>query len=199
MASQEQKPDFGFMLNNQPARRRLPLPSLNLPRPVKIVLGVVIAIFVLVIISSLLSGRKSGSFQPVVGVMAREQEILRITILTQQLQLQDPQAQALAATVTSSLTSDQQQFSTYLAQNKFKPSPTQLAADTDKSSDNTLQTASQNNTLDSAYEAYLKSALGQYLSDLQTAYKSAGPNGKRLLSGSFDSAQTILNSPPLKS
>ena len=200
MQPQNPNPDFDFMLKDKQApKKRLTLPSLNLPKPAKIALAVVAAIFVLIIIFSLLSGRGSGSTQDILNVLARDQETLRVTALVQQLSLQDPQTQALAATVSGSLTSDKAQLTSYLAKNHATVSAAQLAADKDPSTDSSLQSASQNNGLDAAYVAYLKNSLAKYETDLQTAYKSAGPNGKILLSNAFDSAKNLLNSAPLKS
>jgi hypothetical protein len=132
--------------------------------------------------------------------VARNQEILRVTQLAQtQLQLQDPGTQSLAATVSSSLASDQQAMVKYLADNKTSLSKQQLAAETDKTSDTQLQSAQQNNQLDSAYQSYIKAALAKYQSDLQTAFKSLGPKGQAIVKTAYDSAATILNSAPLKS
>lgn len=189
-----------MMNNQQPARRRLPLPSLNLPRPIKIILLAVGGIILLVIIFSVLGNRSSGSATAFAGVLARGQETLRVTqLVQQQLQLQDPQTQALAATVSSSLTSDQVQLKNYLARIHISVSAVQIAADTDKSTDTSLQTAQQNNNLDGAYVSYLQGSLARYEQDIQKAYKLAGPNGKKLLNNSFDGVQTLLSSPPLKS
>ena len=198
MQPQSPSPNFDFMLKeNQPGKRSLPMP--NLPKPAKIGLAVVGAIILLIIVSSLLSGRNKGSTQPFVGVLARATETLRVTTLVQQqLTLQDPQTQALAATVSAAIASDKQQIASYLAKNHIKASTSQLAVDTDKSTDTSLQTAAQNNGLDAAYVSYLKDALAKYETDLQTAYKTAGVNGQKLLTGSFESTRTLLNSAPIK-
>jgi len=199
MQPQSPNPQFDFMLkNNQPAKRGLTMPSW--PRPVKITGVVVIAILLLIIVSSALSGHKNGATKDLVSAVARSQEILRVTQLTQtQLQLQDPGTQALAATVYASLSSDQQQIISYLAKSKTKISKSELAADTDKTSDSSLQAALQNNQLDSAYKSYIKSALAQYQQDLNTAYKPLGPVGKNIVKTAYGSAGTILNTAPLKS
>jgi hypothetical protein len=198
MQPQSPNPNFDFMLKDQPKPKRSLMP--NLSKPLKIGLAVTGGIILLIIISSLLSGRNNGASQPIIGALARGQEIVRVTALLQQppLQLRDPQTQALSATVSSSLSSDQQQLVSYLAKNHTKVNTVQLAADVNKSTDASLQSASQNNNLDSAYITYLKSNLGTYQTDIQTAYKSAGSNGKALLQKSFDSVNTILSSPQLK-
>jgi hypothetical protein len=198
MQPQSPNPDFDFMLKNQPQAKR-GLPMAGSSKIVKIIIGVVAAVLLLVIFSSL-SGRKSGGTQDMVGAVARNQEILRVTQLAQtQFQLLDPGTQALAATVSSSLTSDQQAMVKYLASSKTKLSKLQLAADTDKSTDAQLQSAQQNNQLDSAYQSYVKSALVKYQNDLQTAFKSLGPKGQAIVKNAYQSASVILNSAPLKS
>lgn len=197
MQPQSTPTNFDFLEENQPPKRGLPIP--NLPKPAKIALAVVGGIIILIIVSSLLSSRNKGSAQAFAGVLSRANETLRVTALVQQqLPLQDPQTQALAATVNSAITSDKQQILSYLAKNHIKAPSTALAADTDKSTDASLQAAAQNNSLDAAYINYLKGALAKYEADLQNAYKTAGPNGQKLLSGTFESTHALLNSAPIK-
>jgi hypothetical protein len=198
MQPQSPNKDFDFMLKEQPQRRRI-LPSFNLSKPIKIALAVVLAIVFLIVISSVLSGRNAGKTQPFIGVLARGQETLRVTAEVQQLQLQDPQTQAMASTAASALASDKQQLLNYLARNHSKVSAAALGADNDKTSDASLQAAAQNNGLDSAYVTYLRDSLNKYETDIQTAYKTAGPNGQKLLNDISISTTTLLNSPPLKS
>jgi len=200
MQPQNPNPDFDFMFKDKQSSKKSLLPSLNLPKPAKIGLAIVVGLIILTVISSLLSGRNKGSTQAFIDVLARGQETQRVTqLVQQQLQLQDPQTTALAATVSSCLASDTAQITSYLSKNHIKVNATQLAADKDPSTDANMQTASQNNNLDSAYVNYLKGALGKYETDLQTAYKSAGPNGKQLLQTAFGSTDTLLTTPPLKS
>jgi len=191
-------PKFDFMLkNNQQPKRSWGLPGLS--KPIKIGLGITLAIILLVIISSVLSSHKNSSTQPLLNSVARGHEILRVTQLTQgQLPLQDPETKAVAATVFSTLTSDQQQLTSYLALTHIKLSKTQLAADTDKNTDAQLQDASQNNDLDTAYKNYLKDSLNKYAADLQEAFKTAGPKGKAIIKSAFDSTNALLSSGPLK-
>ncbi|MBX4188883.1 hypothetical protein KW792_02175, partial [Candidatus Saccharibacteria bacterium] len=83
-------------------------------------------------------------------------------------------------------------------ENNTKVSPVALAADNDKTSDTSLQTAAQNNGLDAAYVAYMKNALSKYQNDLKVALVSSGPKGKQILSDASVSVTALLNSPPLK-
>jgi hypothetical protein len=198
MQPQGTDPKFDFMLkNDQPVKRGLALPGLS--KPVQIAIGSVVAIIILIVVLSLFSSHKNGKFQPLLGVLARGAETLRVTDAATQLQLRDPQTQALAATVTSSLTSDQKQILTYLKGQNVKVATAQLAADTNKASDADLQAALQQNNLDSAYVAYIKDALGRYQTDLVSAAKSVGPNGRAILGQSLAGVNTLLGAPPLKS
>ena len=198
MQPQSPDPRFDFMLKDQPKPgRSFGLPALS--KPVKIILGAVFAIFLLIIISSVISGHKGGATKQITAVLARGQEVLRVTQQVQQLRLQDPTTQALAATVNATLSSDQQQLLAYLSTNHVKVSKVQLAADTDKSTDTNMQSASQNNSLDSAYDGYLKDNLNKYQTDLQAAYGAAGPKGKVILKNALEGTTTLLSNPPLKS
>jgi hypothetical protein len=199
MQPKSPSPEYDFMLKeNKPTKRSLSMP--NLPKPVLIGLAVVGGLILIIIISSVLSSSRKSSTQPFVNALARAQETLRVTQLVQhQLNPPDPQTQTLAATVNSALSSDKQQLTSYLLKNKVKVSKTQLSADVDKSIDTSLQTASQNNGLDTAYINYVRNALTRYQSDLQTALSGTGPNGKKLLSSSIESTRAIINSAPVKS
>jgi hypothetical protein len=198
MQPQSPDPKIDFMLKNQaPAKRGFGLPALS--KPIKIMLGAILAVILLVIISSALSGHKGGATKDITAALARGQETLRVTQLTQQqLKFQDPNTQALAATVNVTLSSDQQQLLAYLSKNHTKVSKVQLASDIDKTTDTNLQSASQNNSLDSAYVSYLKDSLSKYQADLQAAYNAAGPNGKAILKSAYDGTTTLLSNPPLK-
>jgi hypothetical protein len=197
MQPQNPDPKFDFMLKDQPPARRSLMPKL--PKPAMITLIVIAGIILLVAISSLLSKRGKSSTQPLISAVARAQETLRVTALAQRQQLHDPQAQALATTVNAALSSDEQQIENYLASSHTTVSKAQLAAVLDRTADASLQTAAQNNNLDSAYVSYLQGALTKYESDLENASKSAAPNGRKILLSASQSTLTLLNSPPLKS
>jgi hypothetical protein len=199
MQPKSPNPDFDFMLKDQPKAAGSHW-VFHLHGRTRMTLAAIAGVVVIIIIFSMLSGRSKGSTQPFISALTRANETLRVTNLIQhqQLPLRDPQTQALAATVSSALTSDKQQITSYLAKNHVKLSVVQLSADLDKSTDASLETAAQNNGLDAAYVSYLKTALEKYEADLQGAYNSAGQNGKKLLAGSFESTRALLNSAPIK-
>jgi len=198
MHPQNPDPKFDFMLKDGPQPKRdLGLSAVN--KPIKIAAAAIIGIVIIIVVSSVLSGRKGNGSQSIIDAIARGHEIVRITQLIQPEQFQDPGTAALAATINSTLSSQQSQLTSYLALSHTKVSNLQLAADTDKSEDAQLQTAAQNGQLDSVYKDYLNQNLAKYQSDLQAAYKSVGPKGKQILQEAFDSNKVLLASAPLKS
>jgi hypothetical protein len=188
---------FDFMLkNNQAAKRGLPLP--NLPKPVLIGLAIILVAFLVIIVDSVLSGRKGGSYQPIVNSLARSQEILRVTDEAKGLNLHDPATTDVAATVTTALSGDQAQLSSYLSRSHSKVTKLQLSADVDKSIDDQLKVAAQHNNLDQTYITYLQQNLVKYQRDLQAAYAVSGTHGKDILKRAIDGQTALLTNAPLK-
>ena len=194
MQPQTPSQQFDFITQGgKPAKSgsRLPLP--HLPKLAWIILGIGLGILILVVAVSALSGNKGGNSLNYVAAMARSQEIIRVSTNVGQLATDSP-TQNLAATVQSSLASEQAQLTSYLATQKIKASTAQLAADQNSNTDNQMKTASTNGNLSSVYASYLKAQLAAYETDLQTAYKDAGPKGKSILSAAYNSVQVILQS-----
>jgi hypothetical protein len=174
----------------------------NLPRGVLLALGALIVILLLILAYGLFfSGRGGSNTADLMDVIGQAQEVSRIST-AQQPQLKDPNTAALAATATIATSSDAKQLSNYLTKNKVKIDKKRLAAITaaNKSVDTQLTSAAGNNNLEEAYLSYLKTALSNYSQTLRKAYTSAqAPATKTLLKNSFDSSQTLLDSPLLKS
>ena len=193
-APQTPSQQFDFITQNgQPSKKGSGLPLPHLPKLDWIILGAVLGVIILVIIVSSLSGNKSGNSQNYLVALARGQEIIRVSTSIGQL-TQDTPTQNLSATVQNSLTSEQAQLTSYLAGQKIKVSTVQLAADKNSNTDTQMQTASTNGNLSGVYASYLKAQLAVYETDLQQAYKNAGPKGKVILSSAYNSAQVILQS-----
>ncbi len=197
MLMQPQTPSqqFDFITQDgQPSKKGSGLPLPHLPKLAWIILGAVFGVIVLVIIVSSISGNKGDNSQNYLVALARGQEIIRVSTSVGQL-AQDTPTQNLSATVQNSLTSEQTQLTSYLADQKVKPGTLQLAADKNSNTDTQMQTASTNGNLSGVYASYLKAQLATYETDLQQAYKNAGPKGKTILSNAYNSVQVILQSP----
>ncbi len=189
------QPDFGFMLKQEPKQKPSRLSSLG--KPAKLLLGVGVAFVIVIIVAVVLSGGSGGSKQ-VVGLMAQSQEILRVT-KAQEQQFKDVNTMALAATTEATLTSQQNDFSTYLMGAGIKYGPKELALSTNTSTDAELQTAAQNNNLDRAYATYLKNALTVYQNSMNTVFKDTGSASlKTSLESAYASVATLLQSPEFR-
>lgn len=188
-------PQYDFILNGGQAPAKKPLGSL--PKPLLIVAGAAILILIIIIWSSLSSGKSTDNTK-VVEAMARAQEISRVSQLVEG-QSKDSNTQALAATVQTTLSSQQAQLNSYLKDHKKKVGDKELAIYKDSGTDGQLQSAALNNSLELTYATYLKNNLAAYNSSLSTAYSSASGSLKSLLGDAYRSNQVILGSPQLKS
>lgn len=197
MQPQNHQPNsqFDFIMDEGSKKKRgLGLPSLGLPRPVQIGLIVMIAVIILIIVGALLSGSKGSGSQPITSLMARAQEISRVSGLATQ-DSSDSNLKALSATVSAAMDSQENQLSTYLAGSGQKIDPKTLGIDQNSATDNLFQTAAQNNNLNSTYANYLTSNLNAYKSQLSGEYNKTGnAKLKAILNDAFASVQTIISS-----
>ncbi len=187
-------PQYDFILNGGQAPAKKTFGSL--PKPLLFVAGAVILILVIIIWSSLSSG-KSTNTSKVVDAMARAQEISRVSQLIES-QSKDSNTQALAVTVQTTLSSQQAQMTAYLKNHGKKVSDKELAIYKDSGTDSQLQSAALNNNLEPTYDTYLKNSLATYNASLSTAYSSASGSLKPQLNDAYKSNQVILDSPQLK-
>ncbi len=169
----------------------------GIPRPLRTALPIIGILLVLLILYSLLSGGKNINTEQLTSVMARAQEISRVSTLVKQ-QAKDADAKDLATTTASVLSSQQQELSSYLETNKAKVDTKKLAAKLDKSTDTALAGGLQNNNYDQIYFAYLKTNLVSYQNELDLAYKNAGTKGKQILIANSISIKTLQAAPQLK-
>jgi hypothetical protein len=195
MQPQNSNNQFDFILkDNAKPKSSLGSPLRGLPKPVVIAVAAIGGLILLILFFSLIFGGKSSSYQPLVKVVGQAQDIARVST-TVKPETKDEDTQSLASTVISTLTSQQVQLTVYLKSNKYKLNPKELFLYRNGTISAQLNTAIQNNSLDQTYVNYLKSSLTAYQSSLSTAYKTAGPKAKAILSDDYDSVQTILSAP----
>lgn len=184
--------DYSFIMNSKPSDNKRSLPQLNL-RLVVIILGGLLVIMGLI---ALIASRSKP--QPeMVGAAARASEIARVSDLVT-ASSSDSTTKYLAATVSSTMNSEQSEITSYLKGNHLKFSSSALLGDKNLSTDSQVQAASQNNTLSQMYYSYLKANLAKYLADLSAAAKTTGPKGRAITTNATNSTQAILLTPSLK-
>lgn len=189
---------FDFMMKEPPKPPgRLSGAIAWMPKPAKIALAVVGILFVLVVFYSIFFGGKTTNTDQLIGVMARAQEISRVSALVQQ-QAKATNTKDLATMAEIILSSQKQELKSYLSDRKVKADPKKLASRLDKNTDSSLEKALQNNSYDQTYLSYLKVNLGDYQNSLDTAYKGSSKNLQPILSEQYQSIKTLLSAPQLK-
>lgn len=168
-----------------------------MPKPAKIILLAVAILLVFIIVYLVLFGGKTTNSDQLISIMARAQEISRVSLLVQQ-QAKTADTKDLASTTETVLNSQSKELGSFLSKARVKVDPKRLVARLDKTTDTALEKALQNNSHDQTYYSYLKTNLGTYQSELQGAYASAGQQLQPILSSDFESIQTILTAPQLK-
>lgn len=189
---------FDFMLKDPPKVPRDFRFITNLSRPLKILILVVLVIILLIAISFIANRGKGTIRKDLVDVMARSQEIVRVSKLIDR-QIKDPETLTLASTTETTISSTQSRLEIYMKKAKIKYSPKELAVYLSKKTDQDMQTASQNNDLEPIYLAYLNKSLKSYQSALQTAAKDTKLTAvQSILNDSFSSNDVILSSALIK-
>lgn len=189
-------PSYDFIYKDPPKPTKgglLRLP--NLPRPILLLVGAGV-VLILAIIIALIASRGNSNSQGYIELMSRAQEIVRVSEVVKPL-TKNTDTLSLISTAEITLSSEQSSLSSYLATNGTKVSAKNLALYLDKNSDTEIQTATQNNNLDSTYATYLKAQLNVYLGQLQSTHKITGKKGKVILDNAISSTQALLNSQQL--
>lgn len=189
-------PEYDFIFNEpqQQPKSRFSLP--NLPTPARIGLGLIILLVIVTVVGVLMRGGGAGDTQLLYRSVGQAQEISRVSTLVE-IDSKDPDTQSLAATAKVIMASSQSELAGYLNSLGIKVDPKVLLQYHDKQVDDDLKKAALENKLERTYAAYLKDALGDYLSNLQQAYPTLGSNGKTLVGEMYDSGKTLLKAPQL--
>jgi hypothetical protein len=166
--------------------------------PIKI-LAVLAGILVVVLVANAFRGVLGGgsaNTAELISVAQDQQSIIHLTAqITEQNQLRNISVSAQNFTMTANLglTSQQADLLTYMQQNHKKVKAKVLALKVDPALDTQLQTAASSGDLDAAYKEIMTAQLNGYKTALQQAYaKTPGPNGRKLLSQEFESANLLL-------
>lgn len=191
-------PNYSFIFEPpKPPKKPFKIPIGKLPKKVAYGLyGFVGLMVVLILYSAIFEGRVSNADQ-LIKIMARQQEISRISVLVQ-AQARDVDTQVLASTTSTTLGSEQTQIMAYLkTAGKKKINTKLLGAYADKTIDTQMVNAAQNNNLSSTYADYLNKNFGLLKTAINTAYAGSGPKAQALLNEELANMKVIYTSPQL--
>ncbi|MBI4034667.1 hypothetical protein HY380_02080 [Candidatus Saccharibacteria bacterium] len=189
--SPSQTSNFDFIMNaGQKPKSKMPF---KLPGggPLKILMILVVLMVIVLIVVGLFGGGNQVAKVELLDIAARQQEIIRVGDVAQEL-LQDETSQNLEATTQATLTSQQVELMGYLSGNNIKVGDKDLASRQNGDTDDQLTTARQSNKADSLYQQYLKQQLTDYRGSLRSLYDQADSQLKNILSSAYDSTGVVL-------
>jgi hypothetical protein len=191
-------PDYNFIFDSQQKKRswfKLPGGN-NLGKLTLLIIGVGAVVGIGIVVLSSILGPKINT-KEVVDVIARGEEIVRVSNNVAQ-KSRDLNTANLASTTSTAVTSQDGQLISYLAKNKKKVSPKEIAIYTNTATDTAVVSADQNNNLSEYYDSYLKKSLTTYQSSIKTAFDTSnGPNLRAILQNFSNSNQILLSTQQL--
>ena len=136
--------------------------------------------------------RSSPPTQTILGVVQRQQEIIRLSSLGED-EATTESLKGLAYTVDLSMSTSQDQVLAYMDKIGGEVPPEQLGLKRDKTTDTLLENAKTTSTFDATLLQTLEDQLELYLKELQGAHRQVdGRNIKKILSDSFAVGQKLL-------
>lgn len=182
---------FDFIMNpNKPPRRGW-LPTSSGAR--NIIFGAIATVVVLALLAmiwAIVSG-SDKSIEGLVKVAQQQTEIVRLAEDGNRKAQTEP-AKSLAALTNTTITSDKNALTSYLAQNKRKLKPKELAMLADKQADSKLAAAASNGRYEDALIEIILSKIAEYIKTIDGLRGSIGAKGQKILDDSAHNATLIL-------
>ncbi len=183
--------NYDFILNPAQPMPRRTMGSSSALRLTLIVggIGLVLTLCIVILMSLL---RSSPPTQTILGVVQRQQEIIRLSSLGED-EATTESLKGLAYTVDLSMSTSQDQVLAYMDKIGGEVPPEQLGLKRDKTTDTLLENAKTTSTFDATLLQTLEDQLELYLKELQGAHRQVdGRNIKKILSDSFAVGQKLL-------
>jgi len=185
---------YEFITNPRelPKKKTLFAPG-SLRSRILIILGAgVLVTIAIIVLSSVLTSKRTANLENLRGLVAQQQEIIRVSAIGT-ANAKDATTKNFTQTTTDSVTSEQIQLNSFLVSKKIKITPLQLNAKKDAQTDLALETAKQASTFDSTVTTILLGLLTTYANDTAEAYKAATtPAAKAILETSFNSSSALV-------
>lgn len=188
------KGDFNFILNNQQAQKKaFGIPKLS--KTLWSLIGVIILMIVIIIIGSITKTSNGGT--SLYSVVAEANQIINVS-KTVSSQSKNSDVINIATSVSEVLGSQKLQLTALVPNAKSKSVAAKLSSNPNKTIDANLLSAQAKGTYDDTYISYLKSALTDYQTELNTAYNTGSAKAKPVISSAYESTKTLLTSPQFK-
>lgn len=157
--------------------------------------GVIVMIAVAIVVN-IFFGNKTN-FQDIIDIAATEQELIRVS--GKGVNASDQSIKNAAITTQATITTEQQEWTTYLAKLGKKATPQQLALKKKAGTDTQLTQAQATSTFDLKFSQIMRSELQAYASQLKVTYsKATGKQEKALLEKHYAHVVLLLEQWPNK-
>jgi len=141
---------------------------------------------------------KKTNIQDIVTITQVEQELVRVG--SQGTNAADQSIKNASVTTSATLTTQQQQWITFLAQRNRKVPPKELVLKKSAATDQRLNQAQQTSTFDLVFAQIMRAQLQSYAALLKTASNNASNKDEKiLLAQQYDDVQLLLEQWPEKS
>ncbi len=184
---------YDFITNPaQPPKKTL-LPGGSLRTRLLIIVGGAVALMgIIAIITVLFTGGGKGNTAALKELVAQQRELARIADIGAQ-RAQDGSTRSLALVTKLSLTTQQQQLTSYLEDRGNDIKREELEAKKNPKTDQTLEAAASASRFDDALRSELETQLRAYLQSLQSVHQDiSNDTGKSILARSYESTSAIL-------
>lgn len=185
---------YGFILNPNKDEKRTSKPLYKgMNKKLLMVASGVILLLLLGIVWSAVSGGGKSQEQRLLNLLAKQQEIIRVSELIKKDDSLTQETRNWIGTTTLTTSSEQEQLKAYLASKNITIDKTIYDKAKDTKSDKSLADAKQNNAFETTAKELLTNQLKSYRGDVQDAYKNASnEKSKTMLKGFFDSLSILL-------
>jgi hypothetical protein len=189
--TEQQRPDFDFIVNPTPPPKRNLFTDASLPKRIAFIGGSLVILFVLFsIIKGVVSGPSDVDLY--VSVAQEQQQIIHIASQASTQQGLSSSSLNSALTTAASITTDQSATLTYMQKNGKKVNVKTLAKGVSASIDEQFTASAAAGTYDQTYKSVMEQQLQAYARHLQQVYKqTGGAKGHALLTSNYKSAQLL--------
>ena len=177
-SDQPASPDYNFIMNNTPGKRSLFSGGSKNQRLLIMVAGAGVLVVVFGLLFALIFGQDSSNTEKLVGLAARQTEIIRIAEIGEK-QATSTDTKNYASTVKLSMTSANNQLVDLLKDYGRKVQSKDLIVAKDITTDAALTAATQANRFDTVFTETIDKSVEEYQAELLQAYNAASSKKQR--------------------
>jgi hypothetical protein len=178
MQPENQKPDYGFIVNEPQAEKKGLFAGASKQKKLMLIAGGGFFIILLVLIVVLIFGNRDTNTDRLVRVAQSQQELIRIATIGEK-QANSSEVKDIALTARVSVQGSLNQTQQLIAARDLKLSKAQLDGAKNTATDTKLTTARQNNQFDEVFKQHYLQQITSYQRLLSSTYDATKSNQER--------------------